>query len=55
MLVEFIIMNLEIFKFFGLENSGRIWKFHKIMRMEVQQPLQRNSHVVLAGGRDPEK
>lgn len=55
MLVEFVIMKLEIFEFFGLEISGRMWKFHKIRRMEVQWPLQRNSCVGLAGGRDPEE
>lgn len=55
MLVEFIIMKLKIFEFFGLEISGRTWKFHKITRMEVQWPLQRNSHVLQAGERDPEK
>ena len=54
MLVEFVIMKLEIL-FFGLEISGRMWKFHTIKRMEVQWPLQKNSCLVLAGGRDPEE
>ena len=55
MLVEFVIMKLEIFEFFGLEISGRMWKLHKVKRVEVQWPLKRNSCVVLAGGRDPEE
>lgn len=52
MLVEFVIMKLEIFEFFGLSLREVMWKFHKIRRMEVQWPLQRNSCVGLAGGRD---
>ena len=55
MLAEFVIMKLEIFEFFGLEISGRMWKFHKVKRVEGQWPLKRNSCVVLAGGRDPEE